>query len=203
MVAVANSYRPNPIGFPGMATACPVKVIHGASDFILTNIVGRSVATIYVWTRDVLNTPDWCVAHINGERVGRHHRLMPGDTLEFVYPWGFKGNDEPMSPAELMAWRRVTPEQYEELLRCGLPVVRSNNGEARHRRSDIKRWFSVVPPGAPSWITGDEIEETIRVWQPNYRQLLTPDDALEILVNSRNLLDVLFPLGGSVMEDGQ
>jgi hypothetical protein len=52
-----------------------------------------------------------------------------------------------------------------------------------------------VPPGAPAWITGDEIAETIRVWQPNHKELLTPDDALEILVNVRNLLDVLYPLG--------
>jgi len=204
MVAVANlPDRPNPIGFPGMATACPVKVIHGATGFILTNIVGHSVATIHIWTRDALNAPRWCVPFINGQRAGRHHRLLPGDTLEFIYPWGFKGSDDLMSSAELMTWRRVTPEQYEELLRRGLPVVRGNDGASLHRRADVKRWFAVVPPGAPAWITGDEIEETIRVWQPNYRQLLTPDDALEILVNSRNLLDVLFPLGGPVTEDGQ
>jgi hypothetical protein len=85
MVAVTNrSDRPNPIGFPGMATACPVKAIYGANDIILSNSVGQSVATIHIWTRDVLNAPRWCVPFINGQRVGRHYRVLPGDTVEFV-----------------------------------------------------------------------------------------------------------------------
>jgi len=31
------------------------------------------------------------------------------------------------------------------------------------------------------------------VWQPYYRQLLTALDALEILLNVHNLLDVMYP----------
>ena len=92
-----------------------------------------------------------------------------------------------------MAWRRITGEQYEQLLQRGLPVEKKKDGSRRHRREDVHRWFAVVPPGAPTWITGDDIEETIRVWQPSYGELLTPDDALEILLNTHNLLDVLFP----------
>jgi hypothetical protein len=78
--------------------------------------------------------------------------------------------------------------------------VRGKGGEISHPRNVVKDWFSVVPPGAPKWITGFEIEDTLRVWQPSYPQLLTPDDALEILVNTRNLLDVLFPVGGDGKE---
>lgn len=37
-------------------------------------------------------------------------------------------------------------------------------------------------------------EDTLRVWQPRYKQLLKAEDALEILINVRNLLDVLYPL---------
>lgn len=201
MVAVANrSDRPNPIGFPGVATACPVKVIYGVSDLTLTNIVGRSVATIFIWSQDALSAPPWCAAYVNGERVGPDYRMVPDDTLEFVYPWGFKGSEDLLSPTALMAWRRVTPEQYEELLRRGLPSVRSKDGAKVHLREDVHRWFAVVPPGAPAWVKADRIAETIRVWQPRYRELLTPDDALEIMVNARNLLDVLFPLGGDSKE---
>lgn len=182
MVAVTNrSDRPNPIVFPGVATACPVKVIYGASDLILTNIVGPSVASIHISTRETLNAPRWCVPFINGERVGRHHRVLPGDTVEFIFPWGFKGSGDLLSPADLMDWRGLTAEQYEQLLRQGLPSVREKGQEVRHQRDSVKEWFSAVPPGAPKWITGNEIEDTLRVWQRYYRQLLTSDDALEIL----------------------
>ena len=63
----------------------------------------------------------------------------------------------------------------------------------RHSKAEVHRWFAVVPPGAPKWITPEEIEDTIRVWQPKYRQLLTAKDALEMLLNVRSLLDALFP----------
>ena len=97
-----------------------------------------------------------------------------------------------LTPDELKLWRRVTDEQYQELLRRGMPVVHTPNGD-RHSKSEVYRWYFAVPPGAPKWITPDEIEDTLRVWQPSYRQLLTAEDALEILMNVRNLLDVMFP----------
>jgi hypothetical protein len=201
MVAVENnSNRPIHPRFLGMATACPVRIIYGASDLTLNNIVGQSVATIHIWTREVLNAPRWCIPFINGQRVGRHHRVLPGDTVEFVYPWGFKGSDEPMTPVEVMAWRGLTTEQYEQLLRRGLPAIRVQGPEILHQREAVKKWFSVVPPGAPKWITGDEIEDTLRVWQRYYRQLLTADDALEILINVHNLLDLMYPKVGEGKE---
>jgi hypothetical protein len=48
-----------------------------------------------------------------------------------------------------------------------------------------------VPPGAPSWITSDLVADTIRVWQRYYEAPLTPDDALEMIVNVGQLLNVL------------
>lgn len=201
MVAVKIlSDSPNPIRLPGVATACPVRIIYGASDLTLNDVVGQSVATIHIWTRDVLNAPRWCVPFVNGERVGRLHCVLPGDTLEFIYPWGIKGGDDLMSPAELIEWRGITAEQYEQLLRQGLPAIRVQGPEILHQREAVKKWFSVVPPGAPKWITGDEIEDTLRVWQRYYRQLLTADDALEILINVHNLLDLMYPKVGEGKE---
>lgn len=49
-----------------------------------------------------------------------------------------------------------------------------------------------MPPGCPDWITPDDIEETIRVWQPRSETPLTPDDAVEILVNVRQLLRLMY-----------
>jgi hypothetical protein len=182
----------------------PVSVSYQSNELVLANIAGRNVATILIWCRDLLNVPRSSLPFVNGMRVCSLHQLLPGDRLEFVFPWGFKGGgDHLISAEELMAWRGVNADQYEQLRQRGLPFVRGKDGEVLHPRNAVKEWFSFVPPGAPKWITGFEIEDTLRVWQPSYPQLLTPDDALEILVNTRNLLDVLFPLGGDGKEAAQ
>ncbi|MGO9115167.1 MAG: hypothetical protein ACLP9L_38635 [Thermoguttaceae bacterium] len=49
-----------------------------------------------------------------------------------------------------------------------------------------------VPPGAPSWVTPDLIADTIRVFQPKCPVPLTTEDALEMILNAGQLLDVLF-----------
>ena len=49
-----------------------------------------------------------------------------------------------------------------------------------------------IPPGAPPWITEEDIAETIAVWQPYSKTPLDEDDALEILVNVRQLLELMF-----------
>ena len=95
-----------------------------------------------------------------------------------------------LTPEELKAWRRITDEQYQELLRRGMPVVHTAAGD-RHPKGEVYVWYFAVPPGAPKWITPEQIEDTLRVWQPYYRQLLTALDALEIMVNVRNLLDLM------------
>lgn len=194
MVAV-NSQRPT---FNGTD---PVAVSYQSNDFVLANVAGRTVATIQIWCRDLLNVPRSSLPYVNGLRVRSHHRILPGDTLEFIFPWGFKGSDDQLlSAAELMAWRGITADQYEQLRQQGLPFVRGKGGEISHPRNVVKEWFSVVPPGAPKWITGNEIEDTLRVWQRYYRQLLTADDALEILINVHNLLDVMYPKVGEGRE---
>jgi len=98
-----------------------------------------------------------------------------------------------LTPEQLKQWRRVTEDQYQELLRQGMPVIHTDAGD-RHSKTEVDRWFGVVPPGAPPWVKPEDISEAIRVWQPNYPRLLTQLDALEILLNTRALLDVLFPL---------
>lgn len=47
------------------------------------------------------------------------------------------------------------------------------------------------PAGSPRWVTSELIANTIRTWQPYYRKPLTPEDALEMLLNVGHLLDIL------------
>jgi len=46
------------------------------------------------------------------------------------------------------------------------------------------------PPGA-AWITDEAVEDTRRVWSPYYGRELTENEAVEILMNVKNLADVL------------
>ncbi len=44
-----------------------------------------------------------------------------------------------------------------------------------------------LPPGTPAWITPELIRLTLKVWQPYYAELLTPDDAVTIVQNAGRL----------------
>jgi hypothetical protein len=63
------------------------------------------------------------------------------------------------------------------------------------KRQDGRQFFAngriAVPAGAPSWITAQLLEATIDTWQPHYDTRLTPEDALEILLNVDRLLGFL------------
>jgi hypothetical protein len=48
-----------------------------------------------------------------------------------------------------------------------------------------------VPVGAPSWVTPELIEHTLRVWQPYYADRLTAEDALAMILDAAGLLNSL------------
>ena len=48
-----------------------------------------------------------------------------------------------------------------------------------------------VPVGTPEWITAELIEQTIRVWQPYYREVLTPEEAVTMIQAVGRLYQVL------------
>jgi len=67
-------------------------------------------------------------------------------------------------------------------------MSRSNRKRDCQSREDAK---SIVPAGAPDWITAELIEATIRVWQPYYQATLTPDDALIMILDVGRLFEAL------------
>ena len=49
----------------------------------------------------------------------------------------------------------------------------------------------IVPAGAPDWITAELIEQTIRVWQPHYQAIVTPEEAVTMILNVGRLYQAL------------
>jgi hypothetical protein len=54
----------------------------------------------------------------------------------------------------------------------------------------IVNYPAIVPEGAPKWVTSELISETLRVWQVEYKNRLTVDDALAILIAVSRLGDL-------------
>lgn len=45
--------------------------------------------------------------------------------------------------------------------------------------------------GKPAWITHELLDETLKTWQPYYKEKLSPQDAFEILQNMGRMFDIL------------
>ena len=65
------------------------------------------------------------------------------------------------------------------------------------RRQPVPNEQVAVPAGAPSWITAQLLQATIETWKPHYERPLTPEDALEILLNVDHFLAVLLEDSGN------
>ena len=50
---------------------------------------------------------------------------------------------------------------------------------------------TAVPSGAPAWITPELVAQTLKVWQPRYKDQLSAEDAVTILLSASRLFDVL------------
>lgn len=50
---------------------------------------------------------------------------------------------------------------------------------------------TIVPPGAPAWVTDELIQDTLDTFQSHFQKTLTPEDALEMLVDATNLMEFL------------
>ncbi len=68
-------------------------------------------------------------------------------------------------------------------------MSRSNRKPDCAKQEDARP--SIVPDGTPDWITAELIEETIRVWQPFYREVVTPEEAVTMILNVGRLYGVL------------
>jgi hypothetical protein len=67
-------------------------------------------------------------------------------------------------------------------------MSRSNRQRDCRTRDDAK---SIVPAGTPDWITAELIEQTIRVWQPYYQAVVTPEEAITMIQTVGRLFQAL------------
>ena len=68
-------------------------------------------------------------------------------------------------------------------------MPRSNHKRDCKIRDDAQS--SIVPAGAPDWITPELITATIRVWQPYYVEVLTPEEAVTMILNVGRLYQAI------------
>jgi hypothetical protein len=67
-------------------------------------------------------------------------------------------------------------------------MSRSNRKKDCVVQEDAK---GIVPAGTPDWITAELIEQTIRVWQPYYQAVLTPEEAVTMIQSVGRLYQAL------------
>lgn len=103
-------------------TARRIRVIHGVNDDAFDNIAGENVAAVRAALAAAFNVPSEARAFVNGLPVTPAHRLGPGDTIEFVNPFGVKGA---LDPDELALLQRI-----EAKLDRLLPVSAHTHGPA-------------------------------------------------------------------------
>jgi hypothetical protein len=68
-------------------------------------------------------------------------------------------------------------------------MVRSNQPKDCEVAKDAAT--SILPAGTPDWITPQLIDETIRVWQPYYAEILSPEEAITMIRNVGRLYQAL------------
>jgi hypothetical protein len=65
-------------------------------------------------------------------------------------------------------------------------------GSDSFARELVEHWqLCNPPPGTPTWITPELVLHTIRVWQPYYADVVTPDEAITMVLNVGRMFSVL------------
>jgi excisionase family DNA binding protein len=126
-------------GGPERPPAC--RIAHGPCDSYFENIVGNTVASIRRCLATVFSIPDDTEAFVGGSVVGPEYRLRAGDSLEFLKRWGRKGVGDLLTPEQLIQRWHITEEQYQQLLKAGLPTIRFEDGTVRHPEPAVDDWL--------------------------------------------------------------
>jgi hypothetical protein len=121
-------------------SAC--RIIHGPCDSYFPNLAGKTVASVWRSLATVFSISTEAEAFIGGSVVAAEYRLRAGDCLEFLRRgWGRKGVGDLLTATQLIQRWHVTEEQYQQLLKDGLPTIRFQDGTARHPEVAVDEWL--------------------------------------------------------------
>ena len=67
----------------------------------------------------------------------------------------------------------------------------SRSNHKKDCEAAVDAQVSIVPAGTPDWITPELIEATIRIWQPYYAELLSPEEAVTMIQSVGRLYQAL------------
>lgn len=73
---------------------------------------------------------------------------------------------------------------------CHIYAARIAERRMRGEPVPARVYPAVVPAGAPSWVTAELIQDTLRTLQAEYPERLNPDDALVMILSISRLFDV-------------
>jgi hypothetical protein len=96
----------------------------------------------------------------------------------------------PPPPPALERLNREPLPWFNRYGSCVLPRLNSK-ASVNMRRPDPRSYFAGCAPGYPPWVTEDLIQATLVVWQPYYDELLTRQDAIDMLLAASRLLSAL------------
>ena len=66
------------------------------------------------------------------------------------------------------------------------PGANGGMPKTTHQVSEV-----ALPPGTPRWVTRELIATTLKTWQPYYTEELSPDDALEMILNVGRMTELV------------
>lgn len=118
-----------------------VRVTHGANDGVFS-ITGMNVASVRRRLATPYNIPDDAQALINGVPVDLHHRLMPGDHLEFTRMFGWKSTLSPEELAKLDLPEEVSTEEAGQILAVTKHTV------IKLLEDGLLEWRNAAPPSS-------------------------------------------------------
>lgn len=117
------------------------RITHGPSDSCFPNLVGKSIALVRRCLAGVFSISDDAVAFKDGSPVAPECRVEAGDEVEFLKMQGRKGLGELLTPEQLMQRWQITEQQYQQLLKAGLPTIRFEDGTVRHPEPAVDEWM--------------------------------------------------------------
>src|ERR1700690_3121171 len=114
-----------------------VEIVHGPHQASYP-LAGQTISDVRTALADVFNIDPGAEALVDGCPASDEALLLPGQTLEFSHPSGWKGLGDLVTPEQLKAKWGITDDEYRRLLDLGLPI---DPVTGRHPEEAVDEWW--------------------------------------------------------------